>query len=67
MPRKNNTQKHVPFQSVNNEASKTRYATKRQAEEAAEYRMLLKPDLQLHVYKSDLDGGWYLTRQKNSK
>lgn len=63
MPRRNKNPKHSPFQFVNREAGKTRYATKRQAEEAAEYQMLLNPDLELHVYKSDLDGGWYLTRK----
>lgn len=63
MPRRNKTQKHTPFQLVNKEAGKKRYFTKREAEAAAEYQMLLKPDLELYVYKSDIDGGWYLTRK----
>jgi hypothetical protein len=67
MPRRNNHIKHVPFRPVNREAGKTRYATKRQAEEAAERQMLLNPGLELYVYKSDLDGGWYLTRSAASK
>lgn len=64
MPRRNKQIKHTPLRPVNHEAGKTRYATKRQADEAAEYQMLLKPDLELYVYKSDLDGGWYLTRRQ---
>lgn len=64
MPRHNKNIKHVPFQFENKEQGKTRYATKRQAEEAAERQMLLKPDLELYVYKSDTDGGWYLTRRQ---
>lgn len=61
MPRKNNTPKHIPFRISGGELTKTRYATKRQAEAAAEHRMLLHMNLTLYVYKSHLDGGWYLT------
>jgi hypothetical protein len=63
MPRKNKAIKHTPLLFRNPEAGKTRFATKRQAEEAAEYQMLIKPGLELFVYKSDTDGGWYLTRK----
>lgn len=66
VPRKNRTSRPIPFRFVNHEAGKTRYATKRQAEEAAEYQMLLKPNLELYTYKSDLDGGWYLTRRQTN-
>ena len=66
MPRRNNTPKHTPYQLTNHEASKTRYATKREAEKAADYQMLMKPDLEIYVYQSDLDRGWYLTRKKPS-
>lgn len=62
MPRRNKPVKHTPFQPHNNEAGKKRFANKLEAERAAEYQMLLKPGLELYVYKSDLDGGWYLTR-----
>lgn len=65
MPRKNKNAKHVPYQLVNPEAGKRRFATKREAENAAEYQMLLQPGLELFVYKSELDGGWYLTRRPN--
>lgn len=65
MPRKNKTPQHTPYKFVNREAGKKRFATKREAEQAAEHQMLLKPDLELFVYKSDTDGGWYLTRSKS--
>ncbi|OGL23262.1 hypothetical protein A2791_00180 [Candidatus Saccharibacteria bacterium RIFCSPHIGHO2_01_FULL_46_30] len=64
MPRKNNHVKHTPLQFVDREAGKKRFATKREAENAAEYQMLLKADLELFVYKSELNGGWYLTRKQ---
>ena len=67
MPRKNKTPQHIPFEFVNREAGKKRFATKREAERAAEYQMLLKPGLELFVYKSDIDGGWYLTRSQSTK
>lgn len=65
MPRKNKSTKHIPFQNVDREAGKTRFTSKLAAEKAAEYQMLLKPGLELYVYKSDLDGGWYLTRKQS--
>jgi len=43
------------------ERSKVRYATKQQATAAANDRMLYHPDLELSVYQSLTDGGWYLT------
>lgn len=64
MPRKNNTPKHIPFRPTSSELQKTRYATKREAENAAEHRMLLHMNLTLYVYKSHLDGGWYLTSKE---
>ena len=65
MPRKNKHIQHVPYTFVNHEAGKTRFATRRQAEEAAAHQMLIKPELTLYVYKSDVNGGWYLTRSKS--
>lgn len=64
MPRKNKVVKHTPYIFTNHEAGKTRYSTKREAEKAADYQMLLHQNLELYVYKSDLDGGWYLTRKQ---
>lgn len=66
MPRKNNSKKHAPYIRTNHEDGKKRFATKREAEKAAEYQMLLKPELELFVYKSDMDGGWYLTRSNRT-
>ncbi len=65
MPRKNKNVKHTPFQFVNREAGKKRFTTENEAKKAADYQMLLKPDLELFVYKSDIDGGWYLTRNQS--
>ena len=65
MPRKNKSVKHIPFRIVNNDANKTRYPTKRAAEEAAEIRMLEVMGLELEVYQG-FDGGWYLTSVKES-
>jgi hypothetical protein len=42
--------------------SKRRFATKKLAEAAAEYQMLLKPELDLDVYVCGQCGGWHLTR-----
>lgn len=62
MPRKNKVVKHTPYQFTNREAGKTRYGTKSAAEKAADYQMLINPGLELYVYRSEVDGGWYLTR-----
>lgn len=64
MPRKNKAVPHTPLSDPRGESGKTRYGTKRQAESAAEYQMLLKPELTLRAYRA-LDGGWYLTRKDN--
>lgn len=61
MPRRNNTSKHIPYAHSNTEKGKRRFATEQQAEAAAAEQMLLKPRLQLYVYRG-IDGGWYLTR-----
>lgn len=64
MPRKNRHVKHTPFVFENRETGKTRFPTKLAAEKAAERQMLLHANLHLYVYKSDTDGGWYLTRNE---
>lgn len=61
MPRRNKTTPHTPYKPALRPGAKRRFATRQQAEQAAEHQMLLKPGLVLHVYK-DIDGGWYLTR-----
>lgn len=65
MARKNRTAPHIPFKGLVQDQSKRRFATRRQAEAFAEERMLLVPNLELHVYKG-LDGGWYLTRNRST-
>ncbi|OYX37939.1 hypothetical protein B7Z00_02590 [Candidatus Saccharibacteria bacterium 32-50-10] len=62
MPRRNKQptlRRTPPTHSA--ERSKVRYATKQQAMAAAKDRMLYHPDLELSVYQSPADGGWYLT------
>lgn len=63
MPRRNKTIPHQPFQFVSACQNKRRFANEREAREAADHQMLLKPDLQLSTYKCELCGGWHLTRQ----
>lgn len=63
MPRRNRTTPHTPYKQSLLPNKKRRFATRQQAQAAAEYQMLLKPQLELYVYK-DIDGGWYLTRTK---
>lgn len=66
MPRKNKNKPHEYYIVAHTDSNKRRFATRRQAEEAANEQMLLKPDLQLYVYKG-LDGGWYLTRKESGQ
>lgn len=65
MPRKNRTKSHSVYDYNGLPARKKRFATKRQAEAATIEQRLLKPDLQLYVYK-DIDGGWYLTSKRTN-
>jgi hypothetical protein len=64
MPRRTKSTPHQPFRFGSSCEQKRRFGTERQAKEAAEYQMLIKPDLELAVYKCELCGGWHLTRQK---
>ncbi|HMI09778.1 MAG TPA: hypothetical protein VK497_05290 [Candidatus Saccharimonadales bacterium] len=65
MPRQNNTPKHQPFRFASNCEQKRRFGTEKEAQDAAEYQMLLKPNLELSTYKCDLCGGWHLTRSQS--
>lgn len=66
MPRRNNQRKvKRPELKTAIPKTKRRYPTQRKAQETADYQMLLNPDLTLKVYQ-DIDGGWYLTRDKSS-
>lgn len=64
MPRKNNKQK-VKFERFEMRLSSSKkkiYASKFEAEKAADYLMAMDFSLELKVYQ-DLDGGWYLTKK----
>ncbi|MDB5168152.1 MAG: iviTM7 [Candidatus Saccharibacteria bacterium] len=63
MPRRNQTQSYQPFRFVSNCQQKRRFSTERQAQESAEYQMLVQSNITLSVYKCELCGGWHLTRQ----
>jgi hypothetical protein len=63
MPRRNNTQPHSHFRFTNGCDQKRRFVREKEALDAAEYQMLIKPTLDLSVYKCELCGGWHLTRQ----
>jgi hypothetical protein len=63
MPRQNHTPPHRPFQFTSSCQQKRRFATERQALEAADYQMLVKPGLELAVYKCPDCHGWHLTRR----
>ena len=66
MPRKNNNDKSKFIRyDPKISSTKRRYPNKREAEKAATYQMALDLSLELFVYQ-DIDGGWYLTRQKVS-
>lgn len=64
MPRKNHTPPHQPLRMVIPCGSKRRFPNERQANEAADYQMLVKPELELSTYKCEFCGGWHLTRQQ---
>lgn len=66
MPRKNKSPQHTPYTFSTTARKKRRYTTRKQAEKIAEEQMLLTPGLEIHVYQ-DIDGGWYLTRTKNTQ
>lgn len=66
MPRHNRPIKHEPFQFVSRCQNKRRFPDERQAKEAAEHQMLIKPSLTLSTYKCESCGGWHLTRQTKS-
>jgi hypothetical protein len=63
MPRRNNTQIHNPFRFSSGCDQKRRFVREKEALDAAEYQMLIKPTLDLSVYKCEQCGNWHLTRQ----
>jgi len=64
MPRKNNSQSHQHFQPTPDCSHKRSYVSELKAQDAAEYQMLVKPRLELSVYKCDLCRNWHLTRRQ---
>jgi hypothetical protein len=63
MPRKNNLPTHQPYRFTSGCSQKRRFVREKEAQDAAEYQMLIKPTLELSVYKCQECGGWHLTRQ----
>jgi hypothetical protein len=62
MPRRNNTPKHVPYEPRTAAAPlKKRFGSKQAAEFAIKEQQKYHLDLELSVYQSPVDGGWYLT------
>lgn len=63
MPRRNKTPKHRPYRSPRSEATKKRYLSRAAALRAITELRKYQLDVQLRVYQSPHDGGWYLTSQ----
>lgn len=62
MPRKNHTSKHDYYKPRTATApEKKRFASKQAAERAIRELQKYNLDLELDVYQSPVDGGWYLT------
>lgn len=64
MPRHNKSIKHIKLIIINCN-SKREFKNKNEASEAAEYQMLIKPNLELFTYKCNLWNKWHLTRSPN--
>ena len=63
MPRRNKTPKHQSYRPPHNEAAKKRYPSRAAALRAITELRKYQLDVQLRVYQSPHDGGWYLTSQ----
>lgn len=62
MPRRNHTPKHVPYQNKTATAPlKKRFPSRQAALAAISELQKYHLDLELSVYRSPVDGGWYLT------
>jgi hypothetical protein len=64
MPRKNKSLQAGKLHAIASCSAKRKYMTESQAQEAAEYQMLLKPTLELTTYMCGQCGSWHLTRRK---
>lgn len=62
MPRRNRTPKHEPYQPRTAAAPlKKRFASRQTAQLAIRELQKYHLDLELDIYQSPVDGGWYLT------
>jgi len=60
MPRKNHQIPHEKQNYITGCHGKRKFKTEREALEAADYQMLLKPQLELHVYHCAFCSNWHL-------
>lgn len=67
MPRRNKTPKHQPYRPPRSEAAKKRYPSRAAALRAIAELRKYQLDVQLRVYQSPHDGGWYLTSQQSAE
>lgn len=65
MPRRNKTATHKPFKMAGSCQSKRQYINEREAQKAADYQMLINPNLELSIYKCDICQKWHLTKRAN--
>lgn len=63
MPRTNRQIPHQKQNFMTGCQDKRKFKTEKEALAAADYQMLIKPRLELAVYKCDFCGAWHLTRQ----
>ena len=66
MPRRNKTPKHQPYHPPRSETAKKRYPSRAAALRAITELRKYQLDVQLRVYQSPHDGGWYLTSQQSA-
>ncbi len=66
MPRRNKTPKHQPYRPPRGEGTKKRYPNRAAALRAIAELRKYQLDVQLRVYQSPHDGGWYLTSQQSA-
>jgi len=67
MPRKNRTPKHIPYQNNSARApQKKRFVSRQAAQNAIKELQKYHLDLELDIYQSPADGGWYLTSHRSS-
>lgn len=66
MPRKNHTIPHQRYQPTSATApKKKRFPSKQAAERAIRELQKYHLDLELDIYHSPVDGGWYLTSKRS--